>query len=148
MVASPPDLQTVARQCYYDNFGVLRRGVDARNRGDELRLILEAEMTEATAARIFADRPAEAFDAGAAKSKKKGEDDATGALAEEWRVINASWLHRWLAFAHYNRQRSAPGPVRNEDLLYWEDDAGAWKGKPALVAPGPATTAAARGHYR
>mmetsp|Transcript_20177 Transcript_20177/g.80540 ORF Transcript_20177/g.80540 Transcript_20177/m.80540 type:complete len:140 (+) Transcript_20177:42-461(+) len=139
MVASPPDLQTVARQCYYDNFGVLRRGVDARNRGDELRLILEAEMTEATAARIFADRPAEAFDAGAAKSKKKGEDDATGALAEEWRVINASWLHRWLAFAHYNRQRSAPGPVRNEDLLYWEDDAGAWKGKPALVAPGPAT---------
>uniref|UniRef100_A0A7S3JX76 DUSP domain-containing protein n=1 Tax=Aureoumbra lagunensis TaxID=44058 RepID=A0A7S3JX76_9STRA len=147
-------MSLVAQQCYYDNFGVLRRGNDVRNREEELRLILEAELRETAMAKLFEKAPIDAFETDESlkkkrkeKKKEKKDEEEAMTFAEEWRVLHAGWLHHWLAFVHYNKQRNAPGPVRNEDLLYLDDEHN-WRGKPKLIFAGKEAISEARGHYR
>lgn len=114
---------------YYDNFGVLRRGADSRNRDTELELVLAVE------------------EEGEAGYGTKDTENLP-ALAEDWRVVNAFWIESWLGFVHFEKERNAPGPIRNEDLLEFDDVEQKWVPKPSLVcAGGPAGTSGA-GHYR
>ncbi|KAJ8611939.1 hypothetical protein CTAYLR_004370 [Chrysophaeum taylorii] len=97
----------------HEPFGVLRRGEDARNRDLELKMVLEAEIETES---LFGKKD------GQPHVEADAKDDEDRVFAEDWRVIDAQWLHRWLAFVHYNKQAPAPGPMRNEDLVYADEN--------------------------
>ncbi|KAJ1463515.1 hypothetical protein M885DRAFT_5040 [Pelagophyceae sp. CCMP2097] len=72
------------------------------------------------------------------------KDGLVLALPAAWRVVDSAWLHSWLAFCHYNKTQRAPGPMRNDDLLYYDEEARIFKGKTSLVPASKERTADVR----
>jgi hypothetical protein len=69
---------------FYDNDGVLRCGIEPRNRDHELKLVLAADTS--------------------------GGDDGPDAAGNIWCIVDANWIEAWLAFVHHHKRSPPPGP--------------------------------------